>query len=60
MLSIYFNFFTVFIAECFGFTFFVDRQRLSQNMAFIVNLCLIMGICINIKWAKGKPICFVI
>ncbi len=43
-----FNFLTVFIAERFGLTF-VDRQRLSQNMAFMVNLCLIMGICININ-----------
>jgi len=37
------------------------RQSLSPNVAFVVNLCLIMGKyhIHKQKWAKGKPLFFI-
>jgi len=40
--------------------FYFNRQSLPPNVAFVVNLCLIMGKyhIHKQKWAKGKPIFF--
>jgi len=37
--------------------FYFNRQSLPPNVAFVVNLCLIMGKyhIHKQKWAKGKP-----